>query len=84
MKLCWKKSTIVIKYYGEIMIKLKNIYCYSVFLPLFKMVVTQQGILVGAATIEMLMIENKHNTIPNIQTPVNYGNLENQQQLASK
>lgn len=34
--------------------------------------------------ITVLMIENKHNTIPNIQTPVNYGNLENQQQLASK
>ena len=65
------------------MIKFKKYMLLFSMLPLLNGCYTI-GYIGGAATNRVLIIENKHSTIPNIQTPVNYGNLKNQQQLASK
>jgi hypothetical protein len=65
------------------MIKFKKYMLLFSVLPLLNGCYTI-GYIGGAATNRVLMIENKHNIIPNIQTPVNYSNLEHQQQLASK
>lgn len=83
MKLCWKQLIIVIKYTEKFMIKFKKYMLLFSILPLLNGCYTI-GYIGGAATNRVLMIENEHNTIPNIQIPVNYSNLEHQQQLASK